>query len=62
MAESASAGSPAPLETTEQPAQASKQDDSGVTPEQWAAMRRITEKVYAHREKEYVAPYTMSRI
>lgn len=52
MAESASAGSPTPMETTEMPTKTIQQNDGGITSEQWAAMKRITEKVYAHRERE----------
>lgn len=51
MADSASAGSPTPVETTETPPQ-NNQQHGGVTPEQWAAMRRITDRVYAHRERD----------
>lgn len=51
MAESASPSSATPKETIEIPAQANQQD-GGVTPEQWAAMKRVTEKVYAYRERD----------
>ncbi|KAL6721153.1 hypothetical protein ACLMJK_000253 [Lecanora helva] len=52
MAESASGGSPTPMETTEAPVQENDQSDSSVTPAQWAAMKRITDKVYAHRDQD----------
>lgn len=51
MAEPTSAGSPTPMETIETFAQINLQDSS-VTPEQLSAMRRITEKVYAYRERD----------
>ena len=49
MAGSDDSASPEPLETTEALATA---EDSTVTPEQWRAMREITDKVYRHREKK----------
>lgn len=51
MAESPSAGSPTPVETIETPAQVNP-PDSDVTREQFSAMRRVTEKVYAYRERD----------
>ena len=53
MAESASAGSPTPVETNETSAQSAEQAGNSVSPEQWAAMKRVIEKVYTHREAEY---------
>ena len=47
MTESASADSPTPMETTETPARA-----SGITQEQWRAMKDVIETIYSYREPE----------
>ena len=47
MAESALAGSPTPMETTETPTQA-----SDITQEQWRAMKDVIETIYTYREPE----------
>lgn len=51
MAKSTSVGSPTPMEITGTPAQVNPQGGA-VTPEQFSAMRTITEKVYAYRERD----------
>lgn len=45
-------GSAEPMETTE--AAPAAAEETSVTPEQRSAMHQIVDKVYKHREKEYV--------
>lgn len=47
MAESASTRSPTAMETTKTPTQA-----SGITQEQWRAMKDVIEKIFTYREPE----------
>lgn len=53
MAAMSASGSPTPIDSMETNAAPVSQEETMIKDDQWRAIKRVIENLYAHREQEY---------